>query len=78
MAKVRVELNRSGVRALLKSEEMEAFCAKKAESIRAKCGEGYASETNMEKNRVTAVVWPDTEEAWRDAAENNTILKALQ
>ncbi len=70
--------NRSGVRALLKSAEMENFCAKEAEAIRSRCGEGYAAETNMEKNRVTAVVWPDTEDAWRDAAENNTILKALR
>ena len=39
MAKVKVVLNRSGVRALLKSEEMKTACAEKAQAIRAFLGE---------------------------------------
>lgn len=78
MAKVKVTLNRSGVRALLKSEEMKAACAEKAQAVCARCGTGYATDTYTGKNRVNAMVWADTAEARRDNAENNTILKALK
>ncbi len=78
MAKVKVELNRQGVRALLRSEEMRAVCAEQARAIRDRCGDGYAADTYTGKNRVNAMVWADTAKAKRDNAENNTILKALK
>lgn len=78
MAKVKVTLNRSGVRALLKSEEMKAACAEKAQTVRARCGTGYATDTYTGKTRVNAMVWADTAQARRDNAENNTLLKALK
>lgn len=78
MAKVKVTLNRSGVRALLKSEEMKAACAEKAQAVCARCGTGYSTDTYTGKNRVNAMVWADTAEARRDNAENNTLLKALK
>lgn len=78
MAKVKVVLNRSGVRTLLKSEEMKAVCAKKAQEVCARCGTGYATDTYTGKTRVNAMVWADTAEARRDNAENNTLLKALK
>lgn len=78
MAKVKVTLNRSGVRALLKSEEMKAVCAEKAQAVCARCGTGYATDTYTGKNRVNAMVWADTTQARRDNAENNTLLKALK
>ncbi|WP_294542163.1 hypothetical protein [uncultured Gemmiger sp.] len=78
MAKVKVVLNRSGVRALLKSEEMKTACAEEALAIRARCGTGYATDTYTGKTRVNAMVWTDTAEAKRDNAENNTLLKALK
>lgn len=78
MAKVKVTLNRSGVRALLKSEEMKAVCAEKAQAVCVRCGTGYATDTYTGKNRVNAMVWADTTQARRDNAENNTLLKALK
>lgn len=78
MAKVKVTLNRSGVRALLKSEEMKAVCAEKAQAVCARCGTGYSTDTYTGKNRVNAMVWADTTQARRDNAENNTLLKALK
>lgn len=78
MAKVKVTLNRSGVRALLKSEEMKAACAQEAQAVCARCGTGYSTDTYTGKNRVNAMVWADTAEARRDNAENNTLLKALK
>lgn len=78
MAKVKVVLNRSGVRALLKSEEMKAACAQEARTVCDRCGTGYATDTYTGKSRVNAMVWADTAEARQDNAENNTILKALK
>lgn len=78
MAKVRVVLNRSGVRAMLQSGETKAVCAEQAQAVCARCGTGYATDTYTGKNRVNAMVWADTAEARLDNAENNTILKALK
>lgn len=78
MAKVKVVLNRSGVRELLRSREMKAACADQARAVCARCGTGYTTDTYTGQNRVNAMVWPDTTEARRDNAENNTLLKALK
>lgn len=78
MAKVRVKLNRSGVKALLKSAEMKALCKEHADAIRARCGDGYESDSYTGKNRVNAMVWPSSGKARQDNARNNTILKALK
>ena len=77
MSKVRIELNRDGVRALLKSQEMEAGLLGLAEGIRDRCGEGYEADTKQMETRVIASVYTDTEAARRDNSENNTILRAL-
>ena len=77
MSKVRIELNRDGVRALLKCGEMEAGLRGLAEDIRDRCGEGYAADTKQMETRVIASVYTDTEAARRDNSENNTILRAL-
>lgn len=78
MAKIRVKLNRSGVKALLKSAEMKTICKEHADAIRARCGDGYESDSYTGKNRVNAMVWPSSAKARQDNANNNTILKALK
>ena len=40
MAKVVIELNPSGVKAMLRSKEMKEICLEHAEAIRQRCGEG--------------------------------------
>ncbi len=78
MAKVKIELNRAGVRALLKSGEMKAICDERAAAIADRCGEGYEHGAYTGKNRVNASVWAETMQAKRDNMENNTILRALK
>lgn len=78
MAKYKIELNRAGVRELLRSDEMRRICADRAEQIARRCGEGYESDTYTGKNRVNAAVYANTYQAKADNARNNTILKALK
>ncbi|MCQ2499771.1 MAG: hypothetical protein MJ117_00320 [Lachnospiraceae bacterium] len=77
MSDFRIELNREGVRNLLKSGEMMALCKELASGIQQRCGSGYAMDTHTGKNRVNAMVYADNAAAKRDNAKNNTILKAL-
>jgi len=75
---VKIKLNRAGVKALLRSEEMRAICEKHASAITQRCGEGYETDSFVGRNRVNAMVMASTYEAKRDNAENNTILKAVK
>ena len=77
MAKFRLELNREGVRELLKSPEMAAVCRQHADQIAARAGEGYEVTTYTGKNRVNASVHVATKEAYRDNLKNNTLIKAV-
>lgn len=78
MSKLKIELNREGVRELLRSEEMKAVCREHANAIRSRCGVGYAVDDYTGTNRANAMVYADTADAQRDALENNTILRALK
>lgn len=76
--KVKVVLNRSGVRALLRSEEMKNVCAEQASRIMQRCGSGYEMDTYTGKNRVNAMVKAETYQAKADNIRNNTLLKAVR
>ena len=78
MDKLRVELNRSGVRELLKSPEMAALLQEQTDAIAGRCGDGYGTDTALMETRMIASVFTDTKEAYRDNLDNNTILRALQ
>lgn len=77
MGKVRFELNKAGVRELLKSPQMAETCNSAAERVRAAAGTGYVVESRNYPERAGAVVYADTGEAKRDNYKNNTLLKAL-
>ena len=78
MAKYRIELNKEGVRDLLRSPEMGAICRELAEGIAERAGDGYEVSTYTGKTRVNASVRCATEEARRDNLKNNTLLKAVR
>lgn len=77
MSKVKFELNRAGVRELLKSQEMGAICRDHAVGVQGRAGAGYEVTTYTGRNRVNASVHAETYEARKDNYENNTLLKAL-
>lgn len=79
MAKhVEVELNRDGVRELMKSKEMMGICKELADAAAQRCGEGFAVSTYNGKTRVNAEVYAETVRAKRSNMKHNTILKALR
>ena len=71
-------LNRSGVRELLRSDELMAECSKHAKRIQNRCGDGYEMTTHVGKNRVNASVHAKTIKARKDNSKNNTLLKAMR
>ena len=76
MSKVKFELNRAGVRDLMRSAEAIEVCRSYAEEIRNRAGTGYDVDTYVGINRANASVFAATEEARKDNYENNTLLKA--
>ena len=78
MSKVKVVLNREGVKNLLQSREMQDYLANEANKVRNRLGEGYAQDSYVGKNRANAMVWAETYQAKKENLESNTILKALK
>lgn len=78
MSNLKVVLNRRGVKELLKSQEMMNICTKQAYSAQNKLGDGYEVTYRTGKNRVNASIIATSEEAKKENAKNNTILKALR
>ena len=78
MAKVRFELNREGVRELLRSKEMMDVCQEYANNALGKLGDGYEVTTHTGTNRVNAQVAAVTYEAKKENLSDNTIIKAVK
>lgn len=75
---VKIELNKAGVRELLRSSEMMSICKEHADAALNRLGPGYEVTTHTGKNRVNAEVAAVTWAARKENSENNTILKALK
>lgn len=75
--KVKFELNREGVRELLKSQEMMDICKGYADRAQASLGDGYEVTTHTGTNRVNAMVAAESRKAKKENLEDNTILKAV-
>lgn len=78
MGKVKVVLNRNGVRELLKSSEMKSVLADYASRSMSRLKSGYESDTFDGRNRANAMIWAESFEAKRDNSKNNSILKSLR
>ena len=78
MSKNKFELNYAGVRALMRSEEMQAILKGKADNATNSLGEGYKSDIYVGKNRANAMIYADSYRAKRDNLKNNSILKAVR
>lgn len=77
MSKFKFELNRAGVRELMRSDAMKEIVSGHAENAQSRLGSGYATDSYVGKNRVNAMVYADTEQAIDDNSENNSLLKAV-
>lgn len=77
MSNFKLELNKEGVRELLRAG-IKPLIEEKAKEIADRCGDGYESDIYVGENRCNALVWADTPEAVLDNEQNNTILGALR
>ena len=73
MAKVRFELNRQGVRELLRSQEMLDICTEYANNALARLGDGYEVNTMTGAVRVNAEVYAQSFAAKRENRKSNTM-----
>lgn len=78
MGKVKFELNRAGVRELMKSNEMVSILEGYGSKALSSLGDGYEAETYQGSNRANVEVKAVTFKARRDNMKNNTILKAVR
>ena len=76
MAKMKFQLNYSGVGRLLKSPEMRNAIESEAAEMRDRAGDGY--DVKYGRTRVVAFVETATDEAVQDNLDNNTLLKAVR
>ena len=75
---MKFKLNRSGVAALMKSNQMQGVLEEKATGVRNRAGEGYKQDIYVGKTRANAMVYADTYQAKKDNMKNNTLLKAVR
>jgi hypothetical protein len=78
MSKVRIQLLSSGVKALLKSPEIESVLEEHARATAAACGDGYTTDVYIGKTRANAMVQTYTEESYFDNISHDTILNNLR
>lgn len=78
MGKVKVTINRAGVKALLKSGDMMSMVEGYGRQIAARAGDGYEYDTYTGQNRVNSSVFAATKDARSDNLKNNTLLKAMR
>lgn len=75
MSNVKITLNTSGVKELLKSEELAEMCREYAERGRAIAGDGYVVEKRTYPERTGYAVRPDSDRAVWDNYHHNTLEK---
>ena len=78
MGKVTIKLNRSSVRKLLKSTEMQDGLSQIAFAAKERLGEGYEAGCFTGKNRAVAQVSAVSIDAIKENADTNSLLKALK
>lgn len=77
MGKAEVILNKAGVGELLKSQWAADCCMEVAERVASSAGDGYTTRLHTSEQRAIVNVYAETEEAYQDNLDNNTLLKAI-
>lgn len=80
MSKLKFELNKAGVRELLRSAEAQNICMQYANAALGRAlasSDGYVVEPRNYPERSGVAVRADTYEARKDNYDHNTLLKAL-
>lgn len=77
-SKVKIKLNKAGVRELLKSSEMQSICMEHAHRIQRTAGADYEAGERHYPERSGAAVYPANDSGYYDNLKNNTLLKVLK
>lgn len=77
MAKLKIVLNRRGVRELLRSQEVRRDLERRAEAIANAAGPGHLVDSQVGKNRARASVRTDSIDAMIAEATNRNLTRAL-
>ena len=75
--KLRFELNRAGVRELLRSPEVQAMLEAEAQSRAAALGDGYTVNAMVGQNRVNVRIVAESRAAQKENEQDNTLLTAI-
>lgn len=76
--KIKVKLNRDGVRELLRSSEMQSICMENARMIQQRAGADYEASERNYPERSGAAVYPANDKGYYDNLQNNTLLRAMK
>lgn len=77
MATVRIEVNGAGIRALLKSPEVQADLGRRAGAIAAAAGPGHDVDVRVGATRARASVRTGTAAAKRAEAQERALTRAI-
>ena len=77
MINVDFKLDINGLRELMKSSEMQAQLRMAGGAVASSAGSGYATEIHQGDYTAICVVYPDTPEAYEEAAEQNVLLNGI-
>ena len=78
MAKVKIILNKAGVRELLKSQEAGNMCMEYANQVQERAGQHYKAEPRRYPERTGAAVFPSDSEGFYENLRNNTLVRSLK
>lgn len=74
---LKFELNRAGVRELMKDPGVVSECEKLTAAAYARLDDGYVMEPRNYPERSGFAIYPESREAEKDNLENNSLLKAV-
>lgn len=77
MSQNRFELNREGVRELLRSSEVEAVLLAEANIRASALGSGYSVNSLIGRNRVNVRIVAESKEAQAENLAENTLLQSI-
>lgn len=77
-SRVKIKLNKAGVRELLRSSEAQQICMEEASRIQSNAGEGFEVGERNYPERKGAAVYPATDKAYYHNLKHNTLLKAMK
>lgn len=75
---IKTELNTSGIRQMLQSQESRMICEQVAREIASRAGQGFEVDSSIGRTRARATVFTATTEARRKQAKEHTLQKSLR